>query len=101
MRKRAAFARAIGMDPVPAPRRFMQGMDAWLMLMAGVTLLNGYLIISYIAQGFIAAAFSALLFGKFCVGAYLYHLLTGKSQFANPGISSLRNLQWRNYTSMV
>ena len=69
--------------PAPAPRRFMQGMAASLMLTAGWALLAQQFFLSYIAQSFIAAAFSALLFGKFCVGAYLYHLLTGNHRFAN------------------
>ena len=34
-------------------------------------------------QGFLVVAFSALLFGKFCLGAYVYHLLKGRVAFAN------------------
>jgi len=71
------------LPPAPAPRRFMQGMAASLMLISGLSLLAQQFLLSYIAQSFIAMAFSALLFGKFCVGAYLYHLLTGNSRFAN------------------
>ena len=71
------------LQPAPAPHRFMQGMAATLMLVSAITILNGHLLISYITQAFIAVAFSLLLFGKFCIGAYLYHLLTGNAQFAN------------------
>src|SRR6266705_2511406 len=50
----------------PGPRRFAQGMAA-----------------SYAFQGLIAVAFAALLFGRFCLGAYVYHLLKGNVAFAN------------------
>lgn len=71
------------LEPAPPPRRVMQGMAATLMLIAGVTLLIEQYLFSYIAQAFIVVAFSALLFGKFCVGAYIYHLLKGNAEFAN------------------
>lgn len=32
---------------------------------------------------FWASAFGALLLGKFCLGAYVYHLLRGNVAFAN------------------
>jgi len=35
------------------------------------------------APGLIAGAFAALLFGRFCLGAYVYHLLKGNVAFAN------------------
>ncbi|SRR6266545_128881 len=35
------------------------------------------------APGLIAVAFAALLFGRFCLGAYVYHLLKGNVAFAN------------------
>jgi polyferredoxin len=69
--------------PAPAPRRFMQGMAASLMLLSGITILTGLTTVSYIAQAFIAVAFALLLFGKFCVGAYIFHLITGNAKFAN------------------
>lgn len=71
------------LDPAPPPRRFMQGMAASLMLLSGLTIITGLAVISYITQAFIAIAFSLLLFGKFCVGAYIFHILKGNSQFAN------------------
>ncbi len=71
------------LGPAPKPRRFMQGMAGTLMLLAWFTLSTGLLTLSYIFQAFIAVAFSALLFGKFCVGAYIYHYITGNAQFAN------------------
>ena len=67
----------------PGPRRFAQGMAAIFMLVAGLTLLQGWTAASYVFQGLLAVAFGALLFGKFCLGAYVYHLLKGNAAFAN------------------
>lgn len=71
------------LPPAPPPRRFMQGMSGTLMVLAGIFIAQGWLILAAITQVLIAMAFSALLFGKFCVGAYLYHCLTGNARFAN------------------
>lgn len=49
----------------------------------GLTLLWGWTAASYALQGLLAVAFAALLFGKFCLGAYVYHLLKGNVAFAN------------------
>jgi hypothetical protein len=59
------------------------GMAATFMLAAGFSLLRGWTAASYAFQGLIAVAFAALLFGKFCLGAYVYHLLKGNVAFAN------------------
>jgi len=67
----------------PGPRRFAQGMAATFMLAAGLSLLEGWRTASYAFQGLIAVAFAALLFGKFCLGAYVYHLLRGNVALAN------------------
>ena len=51
--------------------------------MVGVALLQGWTITAYVFEAFLVAAFSMLLFGKFCLGAYIYHLLRGEFAFAN------------------
>ena len=71
------------LTPAPGPRRFAQGMAAVFMLAAGLTLLQGWRTASYVFQGLIVVAFAALLLGKFCLGAYVYHLLKGDTAFAN------------------
>jgi hypothetical protein len=71
------------LTPAPGPRRFAQGMAAAFMLIAGLTLLLGWRTTSYAFQGLLAVAFAALLFGKFCLGAYVYHLLRGNVALAN------------------
>src|SRR5205809_2237560 len=74
------IARPRGRPPLgkaPGPRRFAQGMAATFMLAAGLSLLRGWTAAAYAFEGFVAVAFAALLLGKFCLGAYVYHLLRG------------------------
>ena len=69
--------------PAPGPRRFAQGMAAAFSLLAGLALLSGLTPVAWVLQGFLVVAFVALLLGKFCLGAYVYHLLKGRTAFAN------------------
>jgi hypothetical protein len=69
--------------PAPGPRRMAQGMAAAFNLGAGVALLTGHTNFAWVMEAFLVVGFSALLFGRFCVGAYLYHLLKGRFDFAN------------------
>jgi Domain of unknown function (DUF4395) len=71
------------LSPAPAPRRFAQGMAAAFMLIVGVSLLQGWAISAYVFEALIVFAFAVLLFGQFCLGAYIYHLLRGRVSFAN------------------
>lgn len=66
----------------PAPRRFAQGMAATFMLLIGVSLLAGWDTTAWVLEGFLLVALGALIFGKFCLGSYVFHLLTGKREFA-------------------
>src|SRR5260370_11400927 len=78
------------LTPAPMPRRFAQGMAAAFLLGAGLALLAGRPLASWVLQGFLVVAFSALLFGKFCLGAYVDHLLKGPVAFANSTLPSSR-----------
>jgi Domain of unknown function (DUF4395) len=71
------------LSPAPAPRRFAQGMAAAFNLGAALSLLSGTLPLAWVLQAMLVVAFSALLFGRFCLGAYVYHLLRGRAAFAN------------------
>lgn len=71
------------LTPAPAPRRFAQGMAATFMLVIGGALLAGWPVVAWIAEGLLVAAFAALIFGKFCLGSYIYHLLRHDTDFAN------------------
>ncbi len=72
----------------PAPRRFAQGMAATFMLAIGISLLLGWLAVAWILEGLLVAALAALIFGKFCLGSYIFHLLRHDGAFAN------RTLPW-------
>jgi hypothetical protein len=69
--------------PAPAPRRFAQGMAAAFQTAAGVLLIVGQPIVAGVFEAGLVAAFSMLLFGKFCLGAYIFHVLRGEVRFAN------------------
>jgi len=71
------------LPPAPGPRRFAQGMAAAFLLGAGLALLGGAAALAWTLEAALVAAFSALLFGKFCLGAYIFHLLRGEVRFAN------------------
>jgi len=71
------------LPPAPGPRRFAQAIAAAFTLIVGISLLRGWNLVAWVFEAFLVAAFSALLFGKFCLGAYVYHLLRGEFAFAN------------------
>ncbi len=73
----------------PSPRRFAQGMAATFMLVIGVSLLAGWNRLAWVLEALLLAALGALIFGAFCLGAYVFHLLTGNGRFAH------RTLPWR------
>jgi hypothetical protein len=60
-----------------------QGMAAAFNLLASLALVSGTMPLAWALQAMLVVAFSALLFARFCLGAYLYHLLKGRVAFAN------------------
>jgi hypothetical protein len=79
----AAPRRKTPLAPAPGPRRFAQGMAAAMMLIVTLALWQSWMITARVFEGLIVVAFGSLLFGKFCMGAYFYHLLRGEWAFAN------------------
>lgn len=73
----------MALGAAPGPRRFAQAMAAAFMLGAGLSLLAGWTVLAWVFEAFLVVAFAALLFGKFCLGAYVFHLLRGEVTFAN------------------
>jgi hypothetical protein len=69
--------------PAPGPRRMAQGVAAAFNLGAGLALLSGQAVFAWVMEALLVAGFSALLFGRFCLGAYVYHVLKGEIAFAN------------------
>ena len=76
------------LTPSPGPRRFAQGMAATFMLGIGLSLLLGWQVVAWVLEGLLVMALAALIFGKFCLGSYVFHLLRGEAAFAN------RTLPW-------
>jgi hypothetical protein len=73
---------AVRLRPAPAPRRFAQGMAGTFALAVGAMLRLEWFIAAWVLEGFFAAAIVALIFGRFCLGSYIYHLLSGETEFA-------------------
>jgi len=71
------------LQTAPAPRRFSQGMAATFMIAIGLSLLAGNRALAFILEGLLAVALLALVAGRFCLGSYVFHWLSGKGRFAN------------------
>jgi hypothetical protein len=74
---------AARLETAPAPRRFSMGMAGSFMLGIGLSLLNGWGTAALVLQIFLVVALVALLFGKLCLGSYIFHLVRGRASFAN------------------
>lgn len=79
---------ALTVSVAPGPRRFAQGMAATFMLLIGVSLLVGWETLAWVLEALLLVAISALIFGAFCLGSYVFHVLTGNGEFAK------RTLPW-------
>ena len=53
------------------------------MTAAGALLMMAQPILAAVFEVVLVAAFSMLLFGEFCLGAYIFHVLRGEVRFAN------------------
>jgi len=76
------------LGPAQPPRRFAQGMAGTFMCAIGLFLLIGWNFAAGVLQVLLVSALGALIFGRFCLGSYIYYLLHGHSGFAN------RTLPW-------
>jgi Domain of unknown function (DUF4395) len=79
------------LTPAPGPRRFAQGMAATFMLCIGLFLLLKWQILAWIFESLLVVALTALIFGKFCLGSYVFHLFNGDAAFANRTLPWARN----------
>lgn len=71
------------LGPAAAPRRFSQAMAGSFMLGIGLSIFSGWTIGAWVLEGFLLAALAALIFGRLCMGSYLFFLFTGQAGFAN------------------
>jgi hypothetical protein len=70
------------LGPAPSPRRFgAQAMAGTLILAIGLSLLSGWRTLAWALE-------ALLVFGRFCLGSYLFLVFTGQAGFAN------RTLPW-------
>jgi hypothetical protein len=74
--------------PAPSPRRFAQVMAGTFMLAIGYGLLSGLRGLAWSLEAVLLVALGALVFGRFCLGSYVFHLVSGQADLAN------RTLPW-------
>ena len=86
---------AVSLRPAPAPRRFAQGMAGTFALAIGVSLLVGWRAAAYVLEGVFVAAVAALVFGGFCFGSFVFHLLRGRVAFARKTLPWVRDIYTR------
>jgi hypothetical protein len=73
---------AFPLTPAPAPRRTAQAMAGVFALACGLFLHFGLFTAAYVVEGVFVAAVLALILGGFCLGSFVFHLLSGKAAFA-------------------
>jgi len=78
----------IMLGSAPAPRRFAQFLAGSFAIAIGVSLILGWRMTAFILEGFFIAAIGVLLFGGFCFGSFVFHLICGRAAFA------MRTLPW-------
>ena len=76
------------LPPAPGPRRFAQGMAGTFALAIAVSLVLRWNVTATVLEGILLAAVGALVFGGFCFGSFVFHLLCGRAVFAR------RTLPW-------
>jgi hypothetical protein len=79
------------LGPAPGPRRFAQAMAGTFMLAIGLSLLMGCNILAWAMETLLLTALGALIFGRFCLGSYLFLVFTGQVGFANRTLPWSRN----------
>jgi hypothetical protein len=81
------------LGPAPGPRRFAQAMAGMFMLAIALALLFSSRPLAWTLEAVLAAALAALIFGRFCLGSYVFLVLAGQRAFAN------RTLPWARLDS--
>jgi hypothetical protein len=78
----------ITLTPAPAPRRFSQFLGGSFALAIAASLAAGAHTTALVLQAILLAAVSAVVFGGFCLGSFLFHILRGRPDVA------MRTLPW-------
>jgi hypothetical protein len=79
---------AVRLGRAPAPRRFAQGMAGTFTLAIAMLLMFDQRFAAYALEALLLLALGALVFGGFCLGSFVYQVVTGRSAFAR------RTLPW-------
>jgi uncharacterized protein DUF4395 len=78
----------VTLTPAPAPRRFSQFLGGTFALAIAASLATGAHTTALVLQSILLAAVSAVVFGGFCLGSFLFHILRGRPDVA------MRTLPW-------
>ena len=78
----------VTLTPAPAPRRFSQFLGGSFALAIAASLAAGAHTTALVLQAILLAAVSAVVFGGFCLGSFLFHILRGRPDVA------MRTLPW-------
>jgi len=78
----------VTLTPAPAPRRFSQFLGGTFALAIAASLTTGARTTALVLQAILLAAVSAVVFGGFCLGSFLFHILRGRPDVA------MRTLPW-------
>jgi hypothetical protein len=73
---------AFYLTPSPVPRRTAQAMAGAFALTCGLLVHFGLSTAAYAVEGIFLAAVLALILGGFCLGSFVYHVVTGRGTFA-------------------
>ncbi len=79
------------LTPAPSPRRFAQAIAGTFMLAIGLSLRFNIIYLAWAFEALLLAALSALIFGGFCLGSYLFWIFARQSGFANRTLPWSRN----------
>src|SRR4051812_41792628 len=85
-------ARGIKLTPAPPPRRFAQFLAGTFAVLIGVCLVRRWQTTAFVIEGIFIAAIAALIFGGFCFGSFVFHVVRGRGDFAR------RTLPWGSGT---
>ena len=72
----------VTLTPAPAPRRFSQFLGGSFALAIAASQATGARTTALVLQAILLAAVSAVVFGGFCLGSFLFHVLRGRPDVA-------------------
>lgn len=71
------------LEPARPPRRFSQFLGGTFAVTTGLLLVFNWFTAAYVVEALFGIAVAALAFGRFCLGSFIYLLLTGRGKFAS------------------